>query len=109
MTDKEYEQKKRECWEEFQVANRTTLETTKQAFDYIFDRAYALGKQTETITQEEIEKAAQERVDNILYDYRMEDMFRDDLRVDMINLFKDAIDFALGKQEKVKDATIQQD
>lgn len=45
MNNKEYEQKKRECWEEFQVANRTTLETTKQAFEYIFDRAYALGKQ----------------------------------------------------------------
>lgn len=39
------EQKKKECWDEFQVANRTTLETTKQAFEYIFDRAFALGKQ----------------------------------------------------------------
>lgn len=38
------------------------------AFFHAFDCAYALGKQAETITQEEIEKAAQERADNILKD-----------------------------------------
>lgn len=107
MTQPEYEQKRRECWEEF--CKEHPLDATANggvAFRYAFDRAYALGKQTETISQEEIEKAAQERVDNILYDYRMEDMFRDDLRVDMINLFKDAIDFALGKQEKDAEETL---
>lgn len=38
MTQQEYEQKKRECWEEF-----TTMSLHK-AFNYAFDRAYALGK-----------------------------------------------------------------
>lgn len=45
MTQTEYEQKKRECWEEFMVLNGTILETTKQAYDWIWNRAYALGKQ----------------------------------------------------------------
>lgn len=108
MTQQEYKQQRRECWEEF--CKEHPLDATANggvAFCYAFDRAYALGKEKETISQEEIEKAAQERADSILYDYRMEDMLRDDLRVDMINLFKDAVDFALGKQEK--DATMQQD
>lgn len=38
MTQQEYEQKKRECWEEF-----TTMPLYK-AFDFAFDRAYVLGK-----------------------------------------------------------------
>lgn len=45
MTQTEYEQKRRECWEEFKVLNSTILETTKQAFDWIWNCAYALGKQ----------------------------------------------------------------
>ena len=53
MTRHEYEQKKAECWEEF-----TTMPLHK-AFNYAFDRAYALGQQTETVTQEDIEKAAE--------------------------------------------------
>lgn len=44
MTQAEYEQKKRECWENFKFARRP-LNTDKKVFDYIFDRAYALGKQ----------------------------------------------------------------
>lgn len=44
MTNQEYEQKKRECWENFKFARRP-LNTDKKVFDYIFDRAYALGKQ----------------------------------------------------------------
>lgn len=50
MTDKEYEQKRRECWEEFK---RTNLDGEVQwqpvsrydVFCAAFDRAYALGKQ----------------------------------------------------------------
>lgn len=38
MNNQEYEQKKRECWEEF-----TTMPLYK-AFNFAFDRAYALGK-----------------------------------------------------------------
>lgn len=39
MTQQEYEQKKRECWKEF-----TTMPLYK-AFNFAFDRAYALGRQ----------------------------------------------------------------
>lgn len=50
MTDKEYQDKKRECWEEFK---RTNLDGEVQwqpvnrhdVFCAAFDRAYALGKQ----------------------------------------------------------------
>lgn len=38
MNNQDYKQKKRECWEEF-----TTMPLHK-AFNYAFDRAYALGK-----------------------------------------------------------------
>lgn len=65
MTQPEYEQKKKECWEalhnellkgevQWQPVSR------KEIFSYVFDRAYTLGKQTETITQEDIEKATEE-------------------------------------------------
>lgn len=39
MNNQEYEQKRRECWEEF-----TTMPLHK-AFNYAFDRAYTLGHQ----------------------------------------------------------------
>lgn len=45
MTREEYEQKKHECWE---YVSKTILtiggSKEKRAFDYAFDRAYALGK-----------------------------------------------------------------
>ena len=44
MTGIEYEQKKAECWENFKFARRP-LNTDKKIFDFIFDRAYTLGKQ----------------------------------------------------------------
>ncbi len=67
MNSEEYEQKKRECWEE--CAAKVGIETTNllcKAIAYLsFDRAYALGKEKETITQEEIEKAAEKYADEI--------------------------------------------
>ena len=43
MTQTEYEQKKRECWEEFCESDKPY--DVEPAFDFAFDRAYALGKQ----------------------------------------------------------------
>lgn len=57
----EYEQKKRECWKEF--CKEHPLDATANggvAFRFAFDRAYALGKQTKAITQEDVEKGAEE-------------------------------------------------
>lgn len=47
MTDKEYQQKKAECWEEFrkehpEISCKSLL---RNFVDFIFDHAYALGKQ----------------------------------------------------------------
>lgn len=43
MTQTEYEQKRRECWEEFCESDKPY--DVEPAFDFAFDRAYALGKQ----------------------------------------------------------------
>lgn len=50
MTQQEYKQKKRKCWEQFCKDNGIDQEVNISifdAFDQIFDRAYALGKQEE--------------------------------------------------------------
>lgn len=97
MTQAEYEQKKRECWEEFKVLNSTTLETTKQAFDWIWNRAYALGKVKDLISQDEIDKAAEDYVSfekggKCYPNYIIERA--------CCRAFKDGANFALGKQKK---------
>ena len=44
MTQKEYNQKKQECWEEYvNLLNHNSV--ARYVFNKIFDRAYALGKQ----------------------------------------------------------------
>ncbi len=50
-------------------------------------------------TDEYVEKTCSESPNNVINGYRIDDILRDDLRDDMINLFKDAI-AALGKREK---------
>ena len=65
MTQQEYDQNKRECFVKFCKDNGIDQElniSIFDAFDQIFDRAYALGREKETITQEEIEKVAKEYV-----------------------------------------------
>lgn len=52
MNNQDYDQQKRECWEEYLGEYKITY--TRTAFDFAFDRAYALGKQKETITQEDV-------------------------------------------------------
>lgn len=69
MTQPEYEQKKRECWEEYWEPRKAYRRGDAaemvhyDAFSHAFDRAYALGKQTQIITEEEIEKEAEEYAD----------------------------------------------
>ena len=59
MTQEEYEQKK-ECWEEYVSKHGMKNAIPEDAFSFTFDRAYALGKKTETITQKDVEKAWQD-------------------------------------------------
>lgn len=119
MTQKEYEQKKRECWEEFKREVQCLPVSRHDVFCAAFDRAYALGKETKTITQEEIEKAAEEyvltRQQARLNAKREEDATLRDFdktikawdAFDMEQAYEDGANFALGKQEKDVDTVIQ--
>lgn len=67
MTQPEYEQKKRECWEEFCRANPSHNKSifARKVFAFAFDRAYALGKQFGDSEQVDVEKAAERYADEI--------------------------------------------
>jgi hypothetical protein len=67
MTDKDYEQKKRECWEEFCRANPSHNKSifARKVFAFAFDRAYALGQQFGNSEQVDVEKAAKRFADEI--------------------------------------------
>lgn len=103
MTDKEYQDKRRECWDEYK---RTNLDGEVQwqpvsrydVFCAAFDRAYALGK--ETISQEEIEKAALEYSERL---GKNRDLTWNDAEYGFIT----GAQFALGKQENDADTVIQ--
>ena len=112
MTQEEYKAKKHECWEEFK---RTNLDGEVQwqpvncydVFCAAFDRAYALGREKEIISQDEIDKAAEYYVSfkkggKCLLSYIIERACR--------RAFKGGANFALGKQEKDADTvTIDKD
>lgn len=44
MTQEEYEQKRKECWEDVKFALRAP-NTAREVFEFIFNRAFVLGKQ----------------------------------------------------------------
>lgn len=92
MNNQEYEQKeqkKLEYYRELMEQNQSGL-LSIATFEFIFDRAYALGKQTETVTQEEIVEAAKKYDSEHAY-YNSNDV---------IECFVEGANFALGKQEK---------
>lgn len=103
MNSQEYEQKKRECWEEYCQAPGTVFRgpAAYGIFSAAFDRAYALGKEKETISQEDIEKAAIDYIrTNPFVNSRTATTARES--------FEDGAKFALGKQEKdTADSVIQ--
>lgn len=100
MNNQDYEQKKRECWENVKFALRAP-NTAREVFEFIFDRAYALGKEKETITQEEIEEAAEKYADpSRTWASGAETQ-------EIKDAFKAGANFALGKQEKDADTVIQ--
>lgn len=66
MTQPEYDQQKRECWEEYLSEHKTTY--TRTAFDYAFDRAYSLGKQENDMEDTVIQGwVCRDKKDNVLY------------------------------------------
>lgn len=99
MNKQDYEQKKNECWEE--AVLHGALEVDKDLlFDHAFKCGYDLGREKETIPQEEIEKAAEEYVRNnpFTHPYTV---------IATRESYKDGICFALGKQEKDTDTGFQ--
>lgn len=45
MNNQDYEQKKRECWEEFRALDRKSPYSLREVNAFAFDKGYALGKQ----------------------------------------------------------------
>lgn len=104
MTQTEYEQKKRECLDEFCKRYRIEepSEQNIESFNWIFDRAYALGKQKEAITQEDIEKASVEYADKTAKQY---EVCNSEFVQEIMVAFEQGANYALGKQEKNAEET----
>lgn len=109
MIQQEYDQKKHECWEEF--CKEYPHPNADMGFNYAFDRAYALGKEKETITQEEIEKAAEkyddQHTEKLIHDMHNDSKSWEPLQDGIRNAFLAGANYALGKQTKDADAVIQ--
>lgn len=101
MTQSEYDKAKQECKKD--LRNKLMLGNLQgDLFSATFDRAYALGKVKDLISQDEIDKAAviaaanyNNPFDEPAYDKRFYDGF------------KAGANFAIGKQEKDADTVIQ--
>lgn len=91
MTQSEYEQKKRECWEEVSKEILTIGGgKEKRAFDFAFDRAYALGKQENDVEGEEMLTVSRKKVQELHNRYfgnPLEPVSKIRLRKDFQDLF----------------------
>lgn len=106
MTQHEYEQKKRECWEE--AVLHGALEVDKDLlFDHAFKCGYALGKQAEAITREEIEKVAKRFADEIRIPASIPGVMVPFINGLAHDAYLHGAQDSLGKQEKDADTVIQ--
>lgn len=101
MNNQDYEQKKRECWEEFRALDRKSPYSLREVNAFAFDRGYSLGRETESITQEEIEKASVEYADKTAEQY---EVCNSEFVQEIMVAFEQGAQFALGKQEKDADS-----
>ena len=103
MDNQEYEQKKHKCWEDFcrHIVNE------EEEFYNMFDRTYALGREKETITQEEIEKAAKEYTEKEMENVSSWEWDSEYVQGLIEHAWYEGVNFALGKQEKDADTVIQ--
>lgn len=107
-----YEQKRCEYWEEFLKLGGGEEEISgKQIFDFAFARAYAFGREKETISQEDVEKAAKTYASEV--DKNVRDLYGiENLPVSLTfgecaaESFREGANFALGKQEKNAKETV---
>lgn len=105
MTYQEYEQKKRECWEEYVSKHGMKNAIPEEPFSFTFDRAYALGKKTETITQEDVEKAWQDYAKEIGLPESLSYATKPMIEIAIKQAFKAGAKI-LGKQEKDADTLL---
>jgi len=103
MNNQDYEKAKAERWEEFMTRPHENPQSLKRCFDFAFDRAYALGKEKEAITQEEIEKASVEYADKTAKQY---EVCNSEFVQEIMVAFEQGANFALGKQEKDAEETV---
>ena len=92
MEDKDYEQKKRECWEMFCKENRFDLYdiTDRSIFNYAFNCGYNLSKQDNNDEQEEMLSVSRRRVQELYNRYfgnPLEPLSKLRLRKDIQDLF----------------------
>lgn len=99
MDNQEYEQKKQKCWEDF---CRHIVDEEEELYN-MFDFAYSLGKQKETVTQEEIEKAAEEYAEKEMENVSSWEWDSEYVQGLIEHAWYEGANFALGKQEKDAD------
>lgn len=92
MEDKDYEQKKRECWEKFFKENRFDLYdiTARSIFNYAFNCGYNLSKHDNDAEQEEMLSVSRRRVQELYNRYfgnPLEPISKIRLRKDIQDLF----------------------
>ena len=107
MTQQEYEQKREQEWRAFcnrhGIIDRGHVILFSAFFD-AFDRAYALGREKEIISQDEIDKAAE---DYVSFKKGGKCMLSYIIGRACLHAFKGGANFALGKQEKDAETVIQ--
>ena len=102
MNNQDYEQKKRKCFVQFCKDNGIDQEVNISifdAFDQIFDRAFALGREKESITQDEIEKAAEEYAEKEMENVSSWEWDSEYVQGLIEYAWYEGANFALGKQE----------
>lgn len=102
MNKENYAKAKIECLERLKRTLNQSRGIT-EVFDYTFDCAYTLGKETETISQEDVEKVAEKYAERAYYPVGQSDChegFHMEAEECLAKAFKSGANFALGKQEK---------
>lgn len=101
MTQTDYEQKKREYWEEFRIKNPAFNDMLgRKIFNQIYDRAYALGRAKEPISQEDVEKAAEAHADELRVSHSIPGALMPMLHDIAKTSYRQGAQDFIGKQEK---------
>lgn len=109
MAQTNYEKAKADCWDTFKILGGCEeVITKKDAFNYAFSKAYALGKQekdAEEIEHEAVDYAIREQTNRLgVYPEALRSQLSTEYDAnDLANAFKAGANFALGKQGKDAD------